>query len=177
MAGKIARQSMAAVWFPAAGPFSAATPFQRGQAGLGDITLPGSGERTIFYGTSAFGSPIPLGVTRTAPGTPTTTIENYLTLFRDAVQKMREFGQCRYLQLRIHDCISLDHPAGWSILVHLENGQAGDTTIGASVNREFGDTRIPLSTPFTPVYGLVWVSQALTRLTTTEAQAANSIDR
>ena len=95
-----------------------------------------------------------------------------MTRFRDVVQKMRELGQCRYVQLRIHDCISLDHPGGWTVLIHLENGQAGDTTISSPVSREFGDARIGLSTPFQPIYGFIWIAQALTRLTTSEDQAA-----
>lgn len=175
MPDKIVKQTMAAYWIPQDGPFKAATPFQLSQAGLGDIVLPGQGDRTVFYGTTAFGGPLALGFERSAPGTPSTNIENYLTVFRDAVQKMRELGQCRYVQLRVHDCLGLDHPGGWAVLVHLENGQAGDTTISTPVSREYGDARIGMSTPFQPLYGFMWFAQSLTKLTTSEVNAANDI--
>lgn len=175
MAQKIAKQAMAAYWLQQNGPFTAATPFQLGQAGLGDITLPGPGDRTIFFGTNAMGLPVSLGFERSAPGQPGTSLENYVTLFRDAIQKMREQGQVRNLQLRIHDGTSLDNPNLWKFIVHLEGGQAGDSTISAPVSREFGDARIGQATPYVPYYGLILAELSLSRLTTTEAQAANGV--
>lgn len=68
MAEQIAKQTEAAIWLQQDGTFTAAAPFQRGQAGLGDITLPGPGDRTVFFGTSAFGNPVPLGAERAPPG-------------------------------------------------------------------------------------------------------------
>ena len=175
MAQKIAKQAMAAYWLQQNGPFTAATPFQLGQAGLGDITLPGPGDRTIFFGTNAMGLPVSLGFERGASGQPGTSLENYVTLFRDTIQKMREQGQVRNIQLRIHDGTSLDNPNLWKFVVHLEGGQAGDSTLGAPVSREFGDARIPQATPYVPYYGLILAEQSLSRLTTTEAQAANGV--
>lgn len=172
---KVAKQTNSVIWLQPDGPFTAAAPFQRGQAGMGDITLPGPGERTVFFGTGANGSAVPLGVEQGTPGTPTTTIENYVTFFRDSVQKMRQLGDCRNVQLRIHDCLSLDHAGGWAYMIHLGQGQVGDGTISAPASREFAGARIGQSHSFNPTYDVVWVRQALTALTTTETEDLNDV--
>lgn len=175
MPQQILKQSEAAIWIQSDGPFNPASPFQRGQAGLGDITLPGPGDRTVFYGTDAFGFPVPFGFERSAPGQPSTSIENYITEFRDEVQKMRSLGQTRFVQLRFTECGDLDHPGLWDMVIHLGQGQTGDATVGASAQREYGDGRVEQAHPFNPLYDIVWYAQSLTSLTTTEAEAANGI--
>lgn len=172
---KVAQQTMTSIWTPPDdGLFNAAEVFQLGQAGLGDITLPGPGARTTFYGTSPFGQPVPLGAERAAPAQPATTIENYITMYRDLIQKMRDLGQCRYVQMRVHDCMAINHPNGWQWMVHLR-GQVGDGTISAPTSREFADARIGQSHPFTADYHVVLIKQKLTLLTTTETVAANGV--
>ena len=176
MAEKVMKQTQTSIWVPPDdGKFNAAEVFQVGQAGLGDVTLPGLGERTIFYGTDAYGNPVPLGYERAAPGQPTTTVENYLTRYRDLIQKVREEAGCSYLQLRISSCMRIDHPNGWDTLIHLEETQPGDTTISAPTSREFADSRIGMSTPITGLYHVFWVTQSLTALTTTETTDLNGI--
>lgn len=176
MTDKIAKQTQAAIWIPPDdGLFNAAIAFQLGQAGLGDITLPGPGDRSVFYGTDPFGNPIPQGFERSAPGQPSTTLENYVTTLRDNIQKMRDLAQCRYVQLRIHDCIRLDHPNGWRRIIHLGNVQTGDATISAPVSREYGDARIGQSHPMNGLYHVEWIMQALTSLTTSETNDLNGV--
>lgn len=175
MPQQISKQSQTAMWLQTLGPFNPAAPFQRGQAGVGDITLPGPGDRTVFFGTNAFGLPVPLGFERSAPGQPSTTLENYATLFRDEVQKMRDLGQTRFVQIRMTNCGDMDHPALYSWVIHLGRGQTGDATLSAPVAREFGDARIEQAHPFVPLYHITWYAQSLTRQTTAEVGAANGV--
>jgi hypothetical protein len=178
MAKKIAKQGSAVIYIQNSGKFTAAAAFERGQAGMTDITLPGPGARTVFYLTDEFGNPIPGGVERATPGQPGTSVENYVGYARDIMQKMADQGLKRNVQLRIHNCISLDHPAGWfpdGMLIHLGSVQTGDLTISAPAVREFGDARIGQSTPNVPIYHVWLVGQALTRLTTASVVDGNSI--
>lgn len=172
---KEAKQSNAAIWIQPDGPFTAASPFQRKQAGLGDITLPGPGERTVFFHKAANGRPVPGGTEQGTPGTPSTTIENYVAFTRDSVQKMRQLGTCRNVQLRLHDCLSLDHAGGWDFLIHLGQGQVGDGTISAPVSRDAESARIGQSHTFNPIYDVVWIRQSITALTTTETEDLNDV--
>lgn len=171
----IAKQSQSAIWVPVNGKFAAVTPFQRGQSGATGITLPGAGDKTLIYGTDPYGNPVPLTSERGTPGQPSITIQNYITFGRDAIQKAQITGKSDYVQVRIHDCVSLDNASGWDVLLHFGNTRAGDATIGDPASREFADGRIEQDVPFTPDYVILWFAQSLTALTTSETADANDV--
>lgn len=175
MSKKVAQQSASVIYLQQDGAFTASAPFERGQAGLGDITLPGPGDRTVFFFTDEFGNPIPGGAERAAPGQPSTSVDNYFGYARSILEKIAREGGCRNLQFRLYDCGSLDNPGAWTRIIHLGQVQTGDLTISAPVSREFSDARIEMSTPANAIYWIDWSEQALTSLTTTEITSLTGV--
>lgn len=169
------KQSMSVVYYPTNGKFNAAAAFQRGKAGATDISIPGGGDKTAFFGTNAYGNPINLGAERGTPGSPSITLQNYVTLVQDALQKAQVRGKKEYAQVRFHDCISLDIPTGWDGLIHFGNTQPGDATVSDPVSREFADGRVEQDIPFNPDYAFWIWKGSITGQTTTETYAANSV--
>jgi hypothetical protein len=79
------------------------------------------------------------------------------------------------LQIRWHSCVSLDNPAGWTKVIHLGDAESGDITLTAPVSREFADVRTGKSHPTNALYWVMLIRQALSRLTTSEAEDLTSI--
>jgi hypothetical protein len=176
MAKAIVRQTSSGIWVQPNGPFTNAVPFERGYAGTGDISLPVAGDRTPFFATDAFGNAVPLGAERSAPGAlANTTIENYLGFYRDFMEKMADQNLSRNIQIRFHNCISLDNPAGWTKVLHLGDVESGDITLSAPVSRDYADARIGKSAPVNAIYWVMMVRQALSRLATTEANDLTNV--
>ncbi len=172
---KAVKQSMSAVYVPTNGKFAAASAFQRGTSGATGISVPGAGDKTPFFGTDAFGNPINVGSERGTPGAPAVTLQNYVTLVQDALQKSQQKGKKEYAQIRFHDCVSLDIPTGWEGILHFGNTQPGDIGLSDPVSREFADGRIEQDIPFNPDYA-VWIWKgSIAAQTTTETYAANDV--
>lgn len=178
MANKIALQTQAATWFPENGKFNAMTrPFQRGQSGITGATIAGKqGTPTPFFGTDEFGRFIQLGSEPSAPGQSGITIQNYLTMSRDAVQAAALKGECPYIQVRINDgCTSMDSSVGWRILIHYGKISFGDISFNDLVARAAAGARLEQDIPATADLAFIWFWQSLGAQTTTEANAANGI--
>lgn len=173
---EVVTQTMVAVYLQPDGAFTPMQVFEEGSVGIGDITRPGPGARTVNYRADAFGRPVALNATRAAPGQPTFSIDNYLGKIRDVMEKRVENGECYAIQVRIHDCESLDHPGGWKKVYHFGDALTGDATISAPNAIPFADENVTVSTPQQPIYDFMIVRQSVTALTTTETENANGID-
>ena len=172
---KAVKQSMSVVYYPTNGKFNAAAAFQRGKSGATGISIPGAGDKTPFFGTDPYGNPINLGAERGTPGTPSVTLQNYVALVQDALQKAQIRGKKEYAQVRFHDCISLDIPTGWEGILHFGNTQPGDATVADPVSREFADARVEQDIPFNPDYAFWIWKGSISAQTTTETYAANDV--
>ena len=176
MTKQIAKQSEAVIYVQPDGAFTPAVPFERGQAGTGDITLPFRGDKTVIFGTDAFGNPVPIGSENSAPSaSPNLTIENFIGFGRDFFERMSETGANNAVQVRFHDCVSLDNPSGWTRVVHLGKATAGDKTITAPVNSTFSDTQVAKSTTINAVYFVELIKPSLARQTTSETQSLTGV--
>lgn len=172
---KAVKQSMTAVYYPTNGKFNAAAAFQRAESGATGLTIPGAGDKTPLFGTDAYGNPINVDSERGTPGAPAITLQNYVTFAQDALQKAQIKGLKEYVQIRIHNGISLDIPTGWDGIIHMGNTQPGDISLSDPTSREFASARIEQDIPFNPDYALwVWKG-SLSSQTTTEAEAANDV--
>lgn len=173
---QVVTQTQVAVYVQPDGPFTPMVVFEEGMVGISDITLPGPGARTVNYRADVHGRPVALNATRAAPAQPAFSIENYLGKVRDYFEKARHNGTCYVIQVRIHGCESLDHPAGWEKVYHFGDVLTGDATLSAPASREFADGNVGYSTPQQPIYDFMLVRQGLARLTTTEAENINGVD-
>jgi hypothetical protein len=171
----VARMTQAGLWLPLSGRFSPAELFEEGRAGVGDITLPGAGARTIVYRADSRGFPVPTSVTRAAPGQPSATLQNYIGFARDYLQKSRVQGTCAYAQVRLHECVDMDHPGGWDFVIHLGRTLYGDESIGSPVAREFNDGEITKELPAQPVYHVEMARPTLSAQTFAGAQNLTGI--
>lgn len=172
---KAVKQNQSAIWVAPDGKFSAVSPFQRGTAGLSGLTIPGAGDKTSLFGTDGLGNPYVVDTERGQPGSPSATVQNYVTLAQDTIQKMLQTGKVQDIQIRFHDCVPLDIATGWEILVNMSNVSIGDVSIGDAPTREFNSSRVEQDVSINPDFIVWWFSQALTRQTTAETMSANSV--
>ena len=173
---EVVTQTQVAIYVQPDGPFSPMVVYEEGQTGIGDITRPGPGARTLNFRADVFGNPVALNATRAAPGQPAFNVESYLGAVRDLMEKNMEQGDCYAIQVRVHECESVDHPAGWKKVYHFGDTITGDQTVSAPNAIPFSDGNVQTTNPQQPIYEFMIVRQSVSALTTSEINAITGVD-